>query len=83
MTLGVVPVVTDIPGNRPWVEHGLNGFLFPVGDNDRLAEIVGSLLDDPNLRMSIGRAARETTIARADWKVSSKLFLDSLKELEE
>jgi glycosyltransferase involved in cell wall biosynthesis len=38
MALGLVPIVTDIPGNREWIEHTKNGFLFPISDHHALAK---------------------------------------------
>ena len=38
MTLGLIPIVTDIPGNREWIEDRENGFLFPISDHDALAK---------------------------------------------
>jgi glycosyltransferase involved in cell wall biosynthesis len=38
MALGLIPVVTDIPGNREWIKDGENGFLFPPKDHQTLAE---------------------------------------------
>jgi glycosyltransferase involved in cell wall biosynthesis len=38
MNFGLLPIVTDIPGNREWIREGENGFLFPVGDYESLAE---------------------------------------------
>jgi len=38
MNFGLLPIVTDIPGNREWVGEGKNGFLFHVSDHRSLAE---------------------------------------------
>jgi glycosyltransferase involved in cell wall biosynthesis len=38
MAWGLVPIVTDIPGNREWIEDGRNGFLFPISDHGALAK---------------------------------------------
>lgn len=37
MAAGLIPVVTDIDPNRPWVTHGRDGVLFPTGDHASLA----------------------------------------------
>ena len=34
----LVPIVTDIPGNREWIKDGVNGFLVPVDKPEILAE---------------------------------------------
>jgi glycosyltransferase involved in cell wall biosynthesis len=38
MTLGLIPVVTDIPGNREWIEDRKSGFLFPISDHSALVK---------------------------------------------
>ena len=38
MNFGLLPIVTDIPGNREWIGEGKNGFLFHVSDHRSLAE---------------------------------------------
>ncbi len=38
MASGLIPIVTDLPGNREWIIDGENGFLFPPKDYRALAE---------------------------------------------
>ncbi len=38
MALGLIPIVTGIPGNREWIEDKKNGFLFPISDHQALAK---------------------------------------------
>ncbi len=38
MALGFVPIVTDIPGNREWIEDKKNGFVFPISNHHALAK---------------------------------------------
>lgn len=38
MACGILPVVSDIPANRPLIRDGENGFLFAPGDDEQLAE---------------------------------------------
>lgn len=40
MASGLVPVVTDIEANRPFISHGKDGYLFPPGDEKVLAECI-------------------------------------------
>lgn len=47
---GLFPVVSDIRANRPWIEHGKNGLLFPVGDAHALTEALVRALRDRELR---------------------------------
>ncbi len=59
MSYGLAVVVSDIPGNRSVVEHGVEGFVVPVGRIEPLKEAMMSLLNDPDLRQRMGATARE------------------------
>jgi glycosyltransferase involved in cell wall biosynthesis len=52
-------VATNVPGCREVVQHELTGYLVPVRDAVALADAISRLVRDPELRDSMGRAARE------------------------
>jgi glycosyltransferase involved in cell wall biosynthesis len=52
-------VVTDVPGNRDFVRHGVDGLLVPPDDPLRLADALARLASDPDLRRAMGTAARQ------------------------
>jgi len=52
-------VATDIPGCRAVVRDGENGLLIPPGDTQALANALGHLIADPNLRRRMGERGRE------------------------
>jgi glycosyltransferase involved in cell wall biosynthesis len=55
-----LPVVASATGGLPeLVEDGVTGFLVPIGDVDTLADRLGRLLEDEELRVRMGQAARE------------------------
>jgi glycosyltransferase involved in cell wall biosynthesis len=56
---GVAAVTTDVPGARDVVEDGVTGLVVPVEEQARLVDSVGLLLEDPDRRKAMGRAARE------------------------
>jgi glycosyltransferase involved in cell wall biosynthesis len=58
MQAGRAVVCTDSGGNRELVEHGVNGFLVPVGDVGVLADHLVRLLSDSGLARKLGEAAR-------------------------
>ena len=68
MACGLAPVVTDIPGNREWIEDGINGFLFPPRDSGVLAEKLIQLVEDKRLRESFGRICFQIVKERAEWR---------------
>ncbi len=49
MASGCLPVATDIPANRDWIKHGVNGLLFPPGDVDALSSCLRLALEDSGL----------------------------------
>ena len=53
-------VVSDCSGNRLQVTDGQDGLLCPL-EPAVIAQAVGALLDDPDLRRRLGRAAIERT----------------------
>jgi len=67
MATGPTPVVSDIPGNREWIDDRKGGRLFAVGDADGLAQALIATLGDEPFR----RAAAELNRARiekdGDW----------------
>jgi glycosyltransferase involved in cell wall biosynthesis len=51
-------VTTDVPGCREIVLDGVNGFVVPPQDVDALSHALLKLIDDPNLRKTMGLAGR-------------------------
>jgi glycosyltransferase involved in cell wall biosynthesis len=67
MACGLAPVVTDIAGNREWIEDGVNGFLFPPRNCEALAERINQLIEDPELRKGFGKKCTQIIAQRATW----------------
>jgi glycosyltransferase involved in cell wall biosynthesis len=59
MSCGKACIVSDIPGVRDIIEDGKNGLLVPPEDPAALAEAINRLSSSPELRTSLGAAARE------------------------
>ena len=57
-------VATDVPGCREIVVDGETGLLVPPRDADALADAIGRLASDRDLRERMGAAARERVVAR-------------------
>jgi glycosyltransferase involved in cell wall biosynthesis len=55
---GVAVVATSVPGVASIVKDGETGFVVPVDDVTEMVAAVTRLLDDADLRSSMGRAAR-------------------------
>jgi hypothetical protein len=58
MARGQVVVVTDSPGARDHIDHGVNGLIVTPEDPASLASQINSLLDEPERCAEIGKRAR-------------------------
>jgi glycosyltransferase involved in cell wall biosynthesis len=79
---GLPIVTTDVPGCRDAVEDGVTGYIVPVCDWIALADAIERLVENPELRRSMGAAARERVIRNfSDTIVIDKtltLYFDAL-----
>jgi len=83
---GLPVLVSDIPGNREWVEPGAPeavGALFPDGDSNALAEGILRAAGDPNGLAGQRRAARALAERRANWPENFKKLLRTYQTLKD
>jgi glycosyltransferase involved in cell wall biosynthesis len=66
MACELAPIVTDIPANRPWINDGENGFLFPARDYKKLASKIIYLLSNEEVRRNFSRKSREIVRNKAE-----------------
>jgi glycosyltransferase involved in cell wall biosynthesis len=64
---GLPCLVSDIPGNREWIEEGVNGWLFRDGDVDDLAAKILYAIQNRKSFKQVGETARKTAEQKADW----------------
>jgi glycosyltransferase involved in cell wall biosynthesis len=67
MACGTYPVLADIPANREWIENGKNGFLFPPGSADALADKILESIGEENSRMKAREVNARIIEQRAQW----------------
>jgi L-malate glycosyltransferase len=79
MACGTPVLVSDIAGNREWVEESVQGWLFPDGDVPALAQAILNAVDQRACLAKMGAAARQRAEDRANWK---KNFPELLKAYE-
>lgn len=68
MAVGCVPIVTDLPGNREWIEHEVNGLTFPVGDAERLAQAILQAANKRSWWKEVRQRNRQIIVDRALWE---------------
>ena len=77
MCFGRPSVATAVGGIPEVVESGQSGVLVPPGDADAVARAIEQLLDDPDRRAALGRAAK----ARAHEKFASSVIVPKYEAL--
>jgi len=80
LACGVPALVSDIPANQEWVREGVNGWLFPDGNADILAEKILTVIAQRRKLTKIGRAARRSVEERADWKKNFAKLLEAYEQ---
>jgi glycosyltransferase involved in cell wall biosynthesis len=83
MASGLPSIVSDIPGNREWVEPGRNGWWFDDGDPDALMRAIGIALQEPTVMSRYGANARRIAEQRADWDRNFRYLLDAYQIVNE
>jgi L-malate glycosyltransferase len=78
---GLPCLVSDIAGNREWIEDGVNGWLFRDGDVDDLAEKIMNAIKNRKSFKKIGEAARKTAEQKADWKRNFGKLLEAYERI--
>ncbi len=79
LACGLPVLVSDIPGNKEWITPGQEGWLFPDGDSEALAQGILNSFRERQSLSEMGVAARRLAERRADW---SKNFLRLLEAYE-
>lgn len=74
-------VASAIYGLTDAVDDGVTGLLFPVGDRRELSRCLRVLIDDSDLRLSLGQAGRQRVVAKfSQHRITSEL-LDLYQQL--
>lgn len=81
MGCGLPVIVTDGFGNREWVGHRQNGWLYPAGNVDALVATVLEALDDDEMRTAMGKANVATVGSRANWELNFGKLLTAYDKL--
>lgn len=80
MACGLPVIVSTNTFADEVIEEGVNGFIVPIRDADAIAERLRILAADPDLRIRMGRAARETA-ERFDWSRYGARVVDLIRDI--
>ena len=81
MACGSVPVVSDLPSLREWVQDGWNGYLVPPNNPHRLAERIIHILKHPETATECVRRNRKIVEDRAKQAKHMALMADIYRQL--
>jgi glycosyltransferase involved in cell wall biosynthesis len=81
MANGLFPVVSRIKANTVWLEDGVNGLMFEVGNANQLANLIMQLRDNPSLYTAAARHNRQKVVEHGNRKTNMKLLEQVYKEL--
>ena len=83
MCCGLAPVVNDVDGQKEIVKDNINGFLIKPYDIENMSEKILLLCENKNLRIDMGKAAKETIdeTFSINYMITEheKLYMDMLK----
>jgi len=79
---GLPLIATDAGGCRMIVHDGVNGYVVPAKNVTALAEAVGRLINDPDLRNRMGEASRQIAVKEFDETKIDKQFLEIYNGLQ-
>jgi glycosyltransferase involved in cell wall biosynthesis len=80
LACGLPALVSDIPANREWIQEDVDGWRFPDGNAEALADKMLSIAARPLQLKEIGRRARRVAEERADWSKNFPVLLRSYEE---
>ncbi len=81
MSSSLLPIVTDLPDNREWIKHGINGYIFKRGDEMDLAEkIIQAISSYPEMINAL-QMNREMIIEKASIAITSERLIQALSTI--
>ncbi|KRP50560.1 glycosyltransferase family 4 protein [Pseudomonas poae] len=78
MAMGRAVITTDAPGCRETVVDGVNGFLIPVKNVDKLTAAMLKFAENPHLVSTLGRKSRELAELKYDVKKVNAAMLQGM-----
>mgnify|MGYP001812435515 CR=1 FL=1 len=74
-------VVTNLPAMRDIIHNGKSALVIPQKDVSLLAKKVSLLIDDDNLRQSLGKQGRQYVLERFDWEIITIQYIELIRSV--
>lgn len=75
MAAGLPCIVTDVEGTRELIDHERNGLLVGLGDEEGLVRAMDRLLEDRDMRHTLGTNARSHVVENFSWDKAARSHL--------
>ena len=86
MACGCFPIATRIPANEQWLEDGINGYLYPPGDAEALAQAIAKAIGDSDLRLRARHLNRDLVERQGSWDACvakmDKVYQNAIKSFK-
>jgi glycosyltransferase involved in cell wall biosynthesis len=79
MALEIPTIMSPVGVNKEIIVHGKNGFLATT--TDEWVSIISTLIENPELRLRVGKAGRETVVARYSVQSLCEKYVDQFKSV--
>jgi glycosyltransferase involved in cell wall biosynthesis len=79
MSLGIAPIITDIPGNKELIMHNHSGLVVPRKNPEKLKDAILQLYQNQELTKTFGKNAKQ----RIDNELSSETTIKKMKTFYE
>jgi len=73
MACGLPSIVSDIPANQEWIQDERNGWVFPDGDAEALAQVILGAAEQDWRAYKL--QARQDAVLKADWNEGVRKLL--------
>ena len=81
MMSGNCVIRTDTNGATDQIEHGKTGFIYPVGDLQRLGEILSELIDNNEMRLNVAKMGRDYACKEFTLEAMTRKTVDVYQKL--
>jgi len=81
MACGCIPIVTDLPSNREWIENQQNGILTKIDNEDIVVENFEYLFDNLDTFIDARIQNREIVELLGNQKINTQAFIDEYLKL--
>lgn len=72
---GLPAISSGLDGVQGLVEHGINGWIFPVEDIGQLKDSLGSAINNREALHGMGRIGRQNLASGSDWAQAAKRYV--------